>query len=92
MIDACGRRQPQQRYRFFFRNRRPGASPLVNSTPASSSTRWIAARLFLVGVLRPFSKSTMVFLETEAPAARRAHCVVWAEKSTAARVLSGAIK
>jgi hypothetical protein len=39
---------------------------LVNSTPASSSTRWIAARLLLVGFLRPFSKSTTVFLETEA--------------------------
>jgi hypothetical protein len=58
-----------KRYRFFFRNRRPGASPLVNSTPASSSTRWIAARLLLVGFRRPFSKSTTVFLETEAAAA-----------------------
>jgi hypothetical protein len=64
---ACGRDSRDKRYRFFFRNRRPGASPLVNSTPASSSTRWIAARLFLVGLRRPFSKSTMTFLETEAP-------------------------
>jgi len=57
------------RYRFFFRNRRPGASPLVNSTPASSSTRWIAARVFLVGLVRPFSKDTMTFLDTNAAAA-----------------------
>jgi hypothetical protein len=27
------------RYRFFVLSRTPGASPLVNSTPASSSTR-----------------------------------------------------
>src|SRR4051794_28221738 len=42
---ALGLRPCVPRYFFFVLIRTPGASPLVNSTPASSSTRWIAARL-----------------------------------------------
>jgi hypothetical protein len=41
-------------------DRTPGWSPSINSTPAASSARRIAARLLIEGTRRPFSKSRMV--------------------------------
>jgi len=41
-------------------NRTPGWLPSINSTPAASSTRRIAAKLLIEGTRRPFSKSRTV--------------------------------
>ena len=41
-------------------DRTPGWSSSINSTPAASSVRRIAARLLIEGTRRPFSKSRMV--------------------------------
>src|SRR5271165_587207 len=59
----------------------------VKLTPAASITRRMAARLFGIGVLSPFSKSRTV--ESPTPARRASSCCVQSNHARAARHCSG---